>query len=59
MTPWIGMTLGMEKTEKQRIAGLRMTSDRHSNFDCVEEDQMYWMSIWYALYKRYRFDIAI
>lgn len=28
MTPSIGMTLGMEKTEKQRIAGLRMTSDR-------------------------------
>jgi hypothetical protein len=37
MTPWIGMTLGMERTEKQKIAGLRMTSDRHSNFDRVEE----------------------
>jgi hypothetical protein len=37
MTPWIGMTLGMERTEKQKIAGLTMTSDRHSNFDRVEE----------------------
>jgi len=27
MTPSIGMTLGMEKTEKERTAGLRMTSD--------------------------------
>lgn len=27
MTPSIGMTLGIEKTEKQRTAGLRMTSD--------------------------------
>lgn len=35
--PWIGMTLGMERTEKQKIAGLRMTSDRHSNFDRLEE----------------------
>jgi hypothetical protein len=37
MTPWIGMTLGMERTEKQKIAGLRMTIDRHSNFDRVED----------------------
>jgi hypothetical protein len=37
MTPWIGMTLGMERTGKQKIAGLRMTSDRHSNFDRVKE----------------------
>jgi hypothetical protein len=37
MTPWIGMTLGMKRIEKQKIAGLRMTSDRHSNFDRVEE----------------------
>ena len=37
MTHWIGMTLGMERTEKQKIAGLRMTSDRHSNFDRVED----------------------
>jgi hypothetical protein len=37
MTPWIGMTLGMERTEQQKIAGLRMTSDRHANFDPVEE----------------------
>ena len=30
MTPSIGMTLGIAKTEKLRIAGLRMTSDRLS-----------------------------
>ena len=37
MTPWIGMTLGMERTERQKIAGSRMTSDRQSNFDRVED----------------------
>lgn len=37
MTPWIGMILGMGRTENQKIAGLRMTNDRHPNFDRVEE----------------------
>ena len=39
MRAWIGMTLGMERTEKQKIAGLRTTiaSDRHSNSDRVED----------------------
>lgn len=51
------MTLGMERTEKQKIAGLRMTSDRHSNFDRVKEgsnvlDDHFGMQL-------YRFDIAI
>lgn len=37
MTPWTGMILGTERTENQKIAGLKMTNDRHSNCDLAEE----------------------
>lgn len=37
MTPWIGMTLGTERTEKQKIAGSRMTIDQYSNFNRVQD----------------------
>ncbi len=40
MKPSIRMILGMEKTEKQRTAGMRVTSDRHSDQDSDRLDRV-------------------